>query len=179
MYRGGRKPGSRNKEHRIAVCHPDRPYHANGLCKPCCDRARPKRDQRVYLAAYRDDPNHPERRDKANAASRAFAKRHPDRMAATLRKRRARKLGQTVHYTPQEWQALKRQLDYKCVGCGKTETELQTLDRILVGDHIVPLAKGGLDSIENIQPLCHSQKLGSRDGCNNKKAAKIYDFLLS
>jgi HNH endonuclease len=104
----------------------------------------------------------------------AWRKANPEKRTAGERKRRARKRGQTVHYTPQEWQTLKRQLGYRCVSCWKTEAELNLLGRKLVGDHIISLSRGGLDSIENIQPLCHG-----KSGCNDKKQAKTKDFLIS
>jgi len=58
--------------------------------------------------------------------------------------------------------------DY-CKMCGTTEG--------LVIDHIVPLSRGGMNTIDNIQVLCRS--------CNCKKANKMmyeldfYDFALS
>jgi HNH endonuclease len=124
---------------------------------------------------------HPEAVARYNEKTRLWKKANPDKVNATNRKRKARKLGHTVHYTLQEWQTLKRQLGYRCVGCWKTEAELLLLNRVLVGDHIIPLSSDGfeLDCIENIQPLCHSYKKGSTAGCNNKKGAKTKDFLLS
>jgi 5-methylcytosine-specific restriction endonuclease McrA len=41
----------------------------------------------------------------------------------------------------------------------------------LEADHVVPLTKGGSDSISNIQPLCGS--------CNRKKFVTIIDYRLS
>jgi 5-methylcytosine-specific restriction endonuclease McrA len=90
------------------------------------------------------------------------------------RKRKSHKLGCVVHFSQQEWRALKRQYGFRCVGCWKTEIELKALGRILAPDHIIPLSKGGLDDITNIQPLCHGT-----GGCNNRKGAKYRDFLIS
>jgi 5-methylcytosine-specific restriction endonuclease McrA len=42
---------------------------------------------------------------------------------------------------------------------------------VLEADHVVPLTKGGSDSISNIQPLCGS--------CNRKKFVNIIDYRLN
>ena len=62
-----------------------------------------------------------------------------------------------------EWELLKKQYDFICPCCGKSEPEIS-----LTEDHIIPLSKGGSDSIENIQPLCR--------GCNCKKHTKIIKY---
>jgi len=78
-----------------------------------------------------------------------------------LRKRyRARKNRAEGSHTLEEWELLKKHYDYKCAICGKKEPEIE-----LEEDHIIPLSKGGSDSMENIQPLCRS--------CNSVKGAKL------
>jgi ribosomal protein L44E len=169
------------------------PKYAKGLCRNCYSRAwaktHPKLIRAANLAWRKANPEYAKHHSRAwrlanpekaaedhrewAAAGLAWQKK-PENAAARQARRRARKLGQTVHYTPQEWQTLKQQLDYKCVGCGLTETALNLLGRKLVGDHIIALSNGGLDCIENIQPLCHGP-----DGCNNKKHAQTKDYLLS
>lgn len=62
-----------------------------------------------------------------------------------------------------EWETLKKQYNWTCPCCGKSEPEIN-----LTEDHIVPLSKGGSDNIENIQPLCLS--------CNLKKHTKIIKY---
>jgi 5-methylcytosine-specific restriction endonuclease McrA len=97
--------------------------------------------------------------------------------------RRARKARNGGTHTVAQWIRLKTDFGNICLCCGKSETELATLKRILVADHIVPIAKGGSSDISNLQPLCHSIKLGSRGGCNNAKHSRSsidfrYLFLL-
>lgn len=67
-----------------------------------------------------------------------------------LRLRTGREMG--VH-SEAEWRALLARHQGRCAHCGTTER----IER----DHIIPLAKGGTDAIENIQPLCRT--------CNARK----------
>lgn len=56
-----------------------------------------------------------------------------------------------------DWYAMLDAYNHACAYCGATEDITQ--------DHIIPLIKGGLNIIENIQPLCRS--------CNSKKRDKM------
>ena len=52
-------------------------------------------------------------------------------------------------HTKIEWEHLKAKWNYTCLACGKKEPEIT-----LTKDHIRPLARGGSNAIENIQPFC-------------------------
>lgn len=56
-----------------------------------------------------------------------------------------------------DWNKMLAENNYSCVHCGAQDDITQ--------DHIIPLSKGGLNVIENIQPLCRS--------CNSKKRDKL------
>lgn len=69
-------------------------------------------------------------------------------------------------YTLEEWQNLVAKYD-RCPDCGRLWNEIP----ILIGrkspitvDHIVAIAAGGSNTIDNIRPLCYS--------CNSKKGPR-------
>jgi HNH endonuclease len=91
----------------------------------------------------------------AGAAHRIY----PDRAAFRRehdRRRRVRKItGALIKtHTDAEWQTLLARFGHKCAICGKRSKRLTQ-------DHIVPLSRGGDDSIRNVQAACLS--------CNSRK----------
>jgi 5-methylcytosine-specific restriction endonuclease McrA len=70
---------------------------------------------------------------------------------------------QAGEYTPQEWFELKKKYNYSCLCCGRREPDIK-----LTADHVVPLSRGGSNTIENIQPLCIT--------CNKMKYIKMTDY---
>ena len=61
-------------------------------------------------------------------------------------KRRSMEKGK---FSVKEWEILKKQYNDTCPCCKKSEPEIK-----LTIDHIIPISKGGLNEINNIQPLC-------------------------
>jgi 5-methylcytosine-specific restriction endonuclease McrA len=84
-------------------------------------------------------------------------KYHPERPTPSewrqWRMDKARWLGT---HTKTEWKELRDRIGM-CLGCGSRS-------RHLTKDHVIPIARGGCDCIQNIQPLCLP--------CNSKKGAK-------
>ena len=183
------------------------PKYRSGLCKKCDKKAmdaayyaanrekiRRQHDAKREMLREAFRTYYRTNRTRLNAATRAWRDAHPEQVQQherskyekrpeiyreRSRKRRAAKHRLTVHFTPQEWQTLKRSLGLRCVGCWRHEVELMALGLILVPDHIIPLSKGGLDDITNIQPLCHGTKRGTKGGCNQKKNATYLDYLVA
>lgn len=117
-------------------------------------------------------------RDRINERSRAYRARYPERVRARnqnyyktnctkvveyVRRRELRKANAPGSHSLAEWEMLKKCFDYTCLRCGKREPEVT-----LTCDHVIPLAKGGSDNIDNIQPLCKP--------CNSAKNAYAIDY---
>ena len=73
---------------------------------------------------------------------------------------RALVLGVGGSYSIEDWLALCKKAEWRCLRCrdgGKLEI-----------DHVIPLEEGGANTIENIQPLCPR--------CNRWKGRESFDF---
>jgi 5-methylcytosine-specific restriction endonuclease McrA len=86
--------------------------------------------------------------------------KNPDSMRVARERYRGRKKGAEGAYSVTEWRELKLKHENACVFCFRKEPEIK-----LEADHVIPLSKGGGNSIDNIQPLCRS--------CNARKGSTI------
>lgn len=116
---------------------------------------------REYSRRYRAE--HPE---QIKATKDRFVKRHGKSYvnAQVLRgvhRRRAKLRGSK--FDTAAWELLKQEYDFTCLWCQQREPEI-----LLTPDHVVPVSRGGADTIDNIQPLCL--------GCNQRKNARDWDF---
>jgi 5-methylcytosine-specific restriction endonuclease McrA len=64
------------------------------------------------------------------------------------------------HFTGAEWLAVLLEAGGRCLACGEQEDPTV--------DHVIPLALGGPNTIENVQPLCSA--------CNNLKGCEVADY---
>ncbi len=76
-----------------------------------------------------------------------------------MSKRRAR-IAAGGTFTLLEWTNLCARYNHRCLCCGR-QTKLTP-------DHVVPISRGGSNTISNIQPLCGP--------CNSRKFTKTIDF---
>lgn len=99
--------------------------------------------------------------EKVKENFNSWRKRNRGKVAVQDHRRRAKKSGNGGSFTAGEWELLKKQYGYTCPMCNKKEPEIK-----LTIDHVIPINKGGINRIENIQPLCKS--------CNSKKHTDIF-----
>jgi 5-methylcytosine-specific restriction endonuclease McrA len=126
-----------------------------------------------YLRKY-----YVENRDHLNEADRARRERNietvreKDRIRCRNPARRRwhyltqqapRRTGVIGRITPAEWEAILELYGRKCLACGVGEGE----GRLQI-DHVIPVAKGGRTTVDNVQPLCGK--------CNRKKGTKSTDY---
>lgn len=138
-----------------------------------------------YTRAWRK--RHPEARKRwlknnwkkhlqqSKLSMRRYCEKYPERYKATLRKsyrkhrvKRIQEVYGRLHflvggYTATEWRALKKKYGNKCLCCGRSHSQ-----RKLTVDHVIPISKGGPNTIDNIQPLCQP--------CNSTKHDKTIDY---
>ncbi|MET7816068.1 HNH endonuclease signature motif containing protein [Streptomyces sp. NPDC005395] len=145
-------------------------------CNPCLAgdallrrRAAPEKAKEIWQRSARKNRNMRLAAGRTHyAENRAYyasknAQWARDNAAANRARRaryRARKLGAPGSHTREEWKELRDRYG-RCLRCGATGVHLEP-------DHVVPLSKGGSDSIENLQPLCRS--------CNSSKGDKVADY---
>ena len=82
-------------------------------------------------------------------------------------RRRARMKGAEGSYALKDWENLVRQYD-RCPMCLRDWGAIEpppNRDSVITVDHIIPISKGGSNTIDNIQPLCYS--------CNSRKGNKL------
>jgi 5-methylcytosine-specific restriction endonuclease McrA len=97
--------------------------------------------------------------------TRRYREQNPDRAVVwDQRKRAKRKAAPGVGINKDEWKAIKDKYKNHCVYCMKPFKRLTM-------DHVVPLAKGGEHSPDNIVPACKP--------CNNSKHARdLYTWVM-
>lgn len=140
----------RNKAYREANAERERVKRKAAWAK---ERLLPP--EKRYSHQWRQKNKAKMRRYWRTARERALAK-NPRFYADEAMARRARKFGAAGRHTKDEWKKLIVEFRYRCAYCG--------VDGTLTEDHLVPLARGGSDFIENIVPAC-------RD-CNESKGAR-------
>jgi 5-methylcytosine-specific restriction endonuclease McrA len=123
-----------------------------------------------YLRSYLREVKTNGPRPRANKSELTYQERRKDvierwqrthreeRHAIAHRSRSRRSVA--GHHTANELRALYQWFGHCCLSCGR-------VDDIAI-DHVVPISKGGANTINNLQPLCKS--------CNSRKATKTIDY---
>ena len=121
-----------------------------------------KRQRKVRRNYYNTEHGRKKQRD--------WRKRNIKKILCYNRKRLLKKKKVKGSHTNTQWENKKKEHNYRCTICKDTEKQIKekwkhTTSPKLTKDHIIPINKGGMDYIENIQPLCIS--------CNAKKKDEI------
>lgn len=128
-------------------------------------RWRAENPEKMRAAVNRWHAGH---KEQALRQAAAWKQAHPEEVLAYKRsrgsvdeqRRRARKASAGGTYTAAEWRALCAALGNRCLACGSAGP--------LTVDHVVPLAMGGSNGVENLQPLCNP--------CNVRKGRSVMDY---
>lgn len=146
------------------------------------NRIKHKGEQRAYAKEYRARNSEKikarissyqkKHREEYSTRTRMWRASNPEKVKEYKKKnreknvvygqnRRARLKKVGGKYTINQWLALCKKYKNKCLCCGLENVKLTP-------DHIIPIALGGTNNIENIQPLCLP--------CNMRKGTKTIDY---
>lgn len=146
-------------------------YKGKSECKTCHNarmldykRQHPEASQRDYeknklsykTKAKRWADANPEKR---RAVLKNYRENHPDVTHYHHVKRRASENNAEGMFSWEEWIMLLQKYGNKCLACGSEE---------VTRDHVVPISRGGSNTIDNIQPLCKP--------CNSRKGTQTIDY---
>lgn len=97
-----------------------------------------------------------------SAATERWRRSHPEAYRTYKRNRSAAQAGAEGAFTLVEWESKLSEFDSRCAYCGVQAVD--TPEGRLTPDHIVPIARGGENTINNVVPACSL--------CNSKKGVK-------
>jgi 5-methylcytosine-specific restriction endonuclease McrA len=145
-----------HREESAAKCKEYNTTHREEIkAKKAVNYAAHKEEARIKHNTYRAA-----NREKDNAWNAAYAKRHPEQRCLLAAKRRALKYGNTPIaelLTEAQWRDILDLYHHRCAYCGRK------CDKLTI-DHVMPLAKGGKHSANNVVPSCQH--------CNSVKGAR-------
>ena len=136
-------------------------------------RQQPRRRRLGIEATKRYIKTHPEKKaewDRSYSETehgRETRRRASERYRRSERGKEVRRISKAKRrnaegsFTPEEWASVLENTNGFCACCGSDE-------RIEI-DHIMPISKGGKNTIDNVQPLCRS--------CNARKGAKHVNYM--
>lgn len=116
-------------------------------------RSRSRARQQAYISAHLRQWHITNRE-----ASQVWHRHHPSDAVARRHIQRARGTSAVINtLNPEEWIWLQSAYGHQCAYCGDHASQLTP-------DHVIPLSRGGNNSLSNIVPACLS--------CNTRKGAR-------
>jgi 5-methylcytosine-specific restriction endonuclease McrA len=142
--------------------HPEKlkAYYENNKPK-VLEQMRVYREDNKDMIHRRKHLDYVRNKEKILKRNYAYQKSHPEVMRKHQLDRLAMKMNSDGSYTIEQWNNLVMFYDGHCLCCARIDLPLEK-------DHVVPLSKGGSNSIENLQPLCKP--------CNSSKRDKTIDY---
>ena len=134
----------------------------------CRDKNRYSSNRESRLASVREyrkegRASYLRHRDKRIEEAVRYQRENPEVVALTRARRRAR---ESFKITRRDHRRLLERYRHSCAYCGIGLAPWgREVPNSLQWDHVLPLAKGGRDSVGNILPTCRS--------CNSAKSAKL------
>lgn len=105
-------------------------------------------------AVYAADP------ERAKARITEWKRRNPEHARALRHAHKAKIRNTNGTYKAAHWKAMCAWFGNRCLACHVVAP--------LVVDHVIPLSRGGTNTIDNLQPLCAT--------CNHRKYANTVDY---
>lgn len=96
---------------------------------------------------------------RRNDTLKKWRRANPDKVSVQKQNRRTREAGNVI--SNKEWEEVLEKYGNRCLCCGRSDVRITM-------DHVLPLSKGGTNTIDNVQPLCFS--------CNSRKSVKHIDY---
>lgn len=121
-------------------------------CKLQDSQDRRREDGREHV---RNRERYPAEREKRIAYATDYFQRNPHVAQVTKRNRRAAMAGGKI--SPRDWKRLCQRFGHRCAYCGEQKP--------LTMDHVVPVIRGGRNTIGNILPACMT--------CNCRKQGRF------
>ena len=150
--------------------HPQGKLGLNNVCKACQKvKARKSELARKDTPEYRQNAAakarrmHHKHRDARLENARRWKAANPGKCLEYTKKRNARLANGS--YTAEEWAKKLSEYAGTCHWCK------QPISDGVVTDHLIPVSRGGRNTIDNIVPSCHS--------CNQSKHAALPDEFLA
>jgi hypothetical protein len=125
-----------------------------GLAKAACKRWRAAHPEYAELIREGNTARCKAWRESNPEAFREWCLANPVKLKERNWRRRAVEHEAAGTFTAEEFRALGN----TCLRCGRSDVPMTP-------DHVMPLSKGGSNTIENIQPLCGSCSSSKKDKC--------------